>query len=173
MRIRKITATALMSAVICASSLLYIPFAVPLTLQTFAVFFALFTLGGRYGTLSVFVYICIGAAGLPVFSGFGGGIARLFDASGGYIFGFLFAALAYWLITSRVLCRAARLFAAAVALAVIYAVGTAWYSFVYLGGVGSILSAAAVTVLPFVLPDILKILLAYFLSKRISSSIRP
>lgn len=173
MKIREITATAFMSAVICASSLIYIPFAVPLTLQTFAVFLALFTLGGKYGTLSVFVYICIGAAGLPVFSGFGGGIARLFDASGGYVFGFLFAALVYWLITSRAACRTARLFAAAVALAVIYAVGTAWYSFVYLGGFGSILSAAAVTVLPFVLPDILKLLLAYFLSKRISSSIRP
>ena len=55
-----------------------IPFGyIAFTMQTFAVMLALFTLGGKWGTASVFVYLLLGAVGLPVFSGFQGGLGVL------------------------------------------------------------------------------------------------
>ena len=63
------------------------------SLQSFAVFLALGTLGGKRGTVCVAVYLLLGAVGLPVFTGFQGGIATFFDLFAGYRWGFLLAAL--------------------------------------------------------------------------------
>ncbi|MBR6474866.1 MAG: biotin transporter BioY, partial [Lachnospiraceae bacterium] len=83
------------AALIAACSWITIPFMVPFTLQTFAVFTIVGLLGGRKGFLSILVYILLGAVGLPVFSGFKGGIGVLAGTTGGYIIGFLFIALIY------------------------------------------------------------------------------
>ena len=53
-------------------------------------------LGGKRGTLSVLVFILLGAIGVPVFAGFSGGIGVLAGTTGGYIIGFLFSALVMW-----------------------------------------------------------------------------
>ena len=74
---------------------------VPFTLQTFAVFAALGTLGGRRGTYAVGAYLLLGLAGAPVFSGFQGGAGVLLGATGGYILGFLASAALYWALTAR------------------------------------------------------------------------
>ena len=74
---------------------------VQFTLQTFAVFMALITLGGRRGLYVTVVYLLMGAVGVPVFSGFRGGLSVLLDTTGGYIIGFVASALVYWLVTSR------------------------------------------------------------------------
>lgn len=63
---------------------------VPATLQTFAMAFAGFVLGSKKGTLTIFIYILLGTIGIPVFSGFTGGIGVLLGVTGGFIFGFLF-----------------------------------------------------------------------------------
>ena len=63
------------------------------------IFLALGLLGGKYVTVAITLYIALGAVGLPVFSGFRGGIGALIGNTGGYIIGFLCAALLYWLIT--------------------------------------------------------------------------
>ena len=68
---------ALAAVLICVCSWISIPMAVPFILQTFAVFCVLELLGGRRGTIAVCVYILLGAVGLPVFSGFTGGIGKL------------------------------------------------------------------------------------------------
>ena len=87
------------AALIAICSWISIPTAVPFTFQTFAVFFVLMLLGGEKGTISILVYILIGAAGAPVFSGFGAGIGVLLGSTGGYILGFLFIGLIYILFT--------------------------------------------------------------------------
>ena len=69
---------------------------IPATLQTFGVFAALLFLGGRNGTCAVAVYLLLGAVGLPVFSGFRGGLGVLLEAPGGYLIGFLIGALVYF-----------------------------------------------------------------------------
>ena len=83
--------------VIC--SWINIPTAVPFTLQTFAVFFILMLLGGERGTISILIYILLGAIGVPVFAGFSGGIGILLGNTGGYILGFVFIGLIYTLFT--------------------------------------------------------------------------
>ena len=69
------------------------PWNIPFTLQTFGVALCGYLLGPWYGTASIFVYIALGAVGVPVFSGFKGSIGVLAGMTGGYILGFLFMAL--------------------------------------------------------------------------------
>ena len=85
MRTRDLARAALFAALIAICSWISIPTAVPFTLQTFAVFLALGVLGGKLGTLSVAVYLLLGAVGLPVFAGFQGGLGALLGATGGYL----------------------------------------------------------------------------------------
>ena len=92
---------ALFAVLMAVCAWITIPMTVPFTLQIFAVFAALATLGGHRGTYAVAVYLLLGAVGVPVFSGFRGGIGVLLDTTGGYIIGFVAAALVYWLLTAR------------------------------------------------------------------------
>ena len=78
-----------------AASVDTVPLTVPFTLQTFAVFAVLLILGGENGTMATAVYVIMGAIGLPVFSGFGGGPGIIFGKTGGYIIGFIFIGLIY------------------------------------------------------------------------------
>ena len=129
---KDIALTALFVAVMAVCSWISIPATVPFTLQTFGVFLSVGLLGGKRGSLAVLVYLLLGAVGLPVFSGFTGGIGHLLGPTGGYIIGFIFSALLMWL--------AERLFGKSVAvlavsmiagLIVCYAFGTSWFMSVY------------------------------------------
>ena len=165
---RSITAAALFCALLCLSAALSIPAAVPITLQTLVLFLMFFSLGGRASLIVTAVYIAIGAVGLPVFSGMTGGIFRLFDATGGFIFGFIVASLVYLLLEPLVRKKEGlKLVAATLALISLYATGTLWYTLVYLGGTQTLGAALAVTVLPFIIPDVIKLYVAYLISKRI------
>ena len=75
---------AVFAVVMAICSWISIPATVPFTLQTFGVFLAVGVLGGKRGTLSILVYILLGAVGVPVFAGFSGGIGSLFGNAGGY-----------------------------------------------------------------------------------------
>ena len=88
---------AICAALIVICSWISIPTAVPFTLQTFAVFASLGLLGGKKGTLSVLVFLILGAIGLPVFANFGGGLGVLLGSTGGYLIGFIFMGLIYML----------------------------------------------------------------------------
>lgn len=172
---RQLAACALMTAVICVCSWLSVPAPVPFTMQTFAIFAALFLLGGRLGGMSVAAYVLLGAVGLPVFSGFAGGIGRLLGPTGGYVMGFLLMPAVYrllgrWSGGSRL--RAA--LAAALGLSVCYATGTAWLLWGYTGGAGAISVGAALSmyVLPFLIPDAVKLFLAVWLAWAIKKRIK-
>ena len=161
---------ALFAAVISVTAMISVPIPVPLTLQTFGVFAALFTLGGKNGSIAVALYLAIGAVGLPVFSSFTGGFGRLFDLTGGFIWGFLVAALVYWALEAVFAKR--RYFqplASALALVLIYALGCLQFMLVSGSGAG-IISALVSCVFPFILPDVVKISLAYIVSKRIKKA---
>ena len=88
---------ALGAVLISICSWISIPTTVPFTMQTFAVFFVLSALGGKRGTVAIIVYILLGAVGIPVFSNFTSGIGILLGNTGGYIVGFVFMGLVYWL----------------------------------------------------------------------------
>ena len=168
--VKDMTLVALFAAVISVTSFISIPLgAVPITMQTFGVFSALLLLGGRRGTAAVAVYIAIGALGLPVYSGFTGGVGRLFDATGGFIFGFLAAALAFWLL-SRLLGSSlvATAVSAALSHLVLYIVGASWLFFGYSDGRGFLPTLAA-ALLPCLFPDAVKLTLAIFVCEKIKN----
>lgn len=161
---------ALGAVIITVCSWISIPTAIPFTMQTFAVFAVLGLLGGKRGTISILVYILLGAVGVPVFAGFSGGFGILLGPTGGYIIAFLLMALLYWLLEK--LCGkklSVRIAAMAAGLLLCYAFGTAWFLFVYAGRSEAMTLGAALTacVVPFIIPDIVKIALAVFLSERV------
>lgn len=163
--------TAVFAAVIAVCSILSIPVGeVPVTLQTFAVCLTAALLGWKRGTLAVLVYVLLGAVGLPVFAGMSGGVGILAGPTGGYILGFIPAALIIGLAADRFDRRAVPLIFAMVAgVLVCYAVGTVWFMVVtHMGLVESLMMC----VVPFLIPDAVKIAVAMILSNRLSKVVR-
>ena len=168
-RVRDLTRIGLFAALIVICAWISIPTKPPFTLQTFAVFAAALILGRRRGTLAVAVYLVAGAMGVPVFAGFGAGIAALFGATGGYIIGFLPAAWIAGYVSEKSSAKTlGKVLGCAAGLLVCYALGTAWFITVYArtGGAVDVLTALGMCVLPFIVPDALKIALAILLSQR-------
>ena len=168
MKVRKMARCALFAALLTLCAWLCVPVGdSAFTLQTFGVFLALGLLGGKWGTVSILVYLLLGAAGAPVFSGFRGGIGALAGTTGGYLVGFLFSGLIYWLI-----CRntgKSQILAMVLGLLGCYLFGTLWFYYGYLRegsslGVGFILLKCVV---PYVFPDAVKLTLAFWLTRRL------
>ena len=166
---------ALFAVLMAVCAWITVPMTVPFTLQIFAVFAALATLGGRRGTYAVAVYLLLGAVGLPVGAGFQGGLGWLLGTTGGYIVGFLCIALVYWLLTAKLgdsfPVKAA---ACVLGLAVCYAFGTAWFLVLYARTTGPIGVTAALgwCVFPYIVPDLLKLALALLLSRRVEKFLK-
>ena len=163
------------AALIAICSWISIPTAVPFTLQTFAVFFVLLSLGGERGTLATLVYVLLGAVGVPVFAGFSGGIGVLLGSTGGYIIGFLFTGIIYIIFTKFVSKKiVVKIIALVLGLAVCYAFGTAWFMNVYIKTSGEVglLTVLGWCVFPFIIPDLIKLALAVVIAKRIEPVIK-
>ena len=153
------------AALIAVCAWISIPADVPFTLQTFAIFAVCGLLGGKRGTVSVLVYLLLGAVGAPVFAGFRGGFASLIGTTGGYLVGFILLALIIALAQARWgLGQWVFVLSAAVGLLVCYAFGTAWFLIVYTRtGAITLGVVLAKCVLPFLLPDAIKLALATLL----------
>ncbi|MCI6359895.1 MAG: biotin transporter BioY [Clostridiales bacterium] len=165
---------ALFAALIAVCAWISIPATVPFTLQTFAIFAALGLLGGKRGTVAVAVYLLLGAVGVPVFAGFQGGIGALLGTTGGYLLGFLLTALIVWGMEARFGSKTGVfLLSAVLGMLVCYAFGTAWYLVVYALTKGAISLATALgwCVVPFLIPDAVKIALAVLLRGRLKRHI--
>ena len=161
---------ALFVALMAICAWITIPAAVPFTMQTFGVFLALLLLGGKRGAICMAVYLLLGAVGVPVFSGFRGGVSALVGSTGGYLVGFIVSALLMWALTGFARRNRWTLAVAlAVSLLACYAFGTVWFVVVSVraGKAMTFGTALSFCVLPYILPDAAKIWLAYFLSKRL------
>ncbi|CUN11662.1 biotin transporter BioY [Blautia hydrogenotrophica] len=157
--------------VIAIGSWISIPTMIPFTLQTFAVFITVGILGGKRGAAAVSLYILLGVVGIPVFAGFKGGIGVLLGNTGGYILGFLLTVLVMWGIEKLFGKKTVTLlFSMILGLIVCYAFGTAWFITVYMRTSGNIgvMTVLSWCVIPFILPDLVKIALAILVSKRVS-----
>ena len=166
---------ALFAVLMAVCAWITLPLPVPFTLQTFAVCAAMGILGGRRSTWAVAMYLLLGAVGLPVFSGFKGGLGALLGTTGGYILGFLAMPLVYWLVTALLGERLPVMAAAMVlGLAVCYAFGTIWFVALYTRTSGPITVGAALgmRVVPFVVPDLVKMGLALALSRRLRDRLK-
>ena len=161
---------AVFAVIMAICSWISIPAAVPFTLQTFGVFVAVGVLGGKRGTLSILVFILLGAIGVPVFAGFSGGIGVLAGTTGGYIIGFLFSALVMWAMEKLPGKNAfTQILSMILGLVVCYAFGTVWFMAVYSRANGPVGLAAVLgwCVIPFIIPDLVKIAVAFGLSKKL------
>lgn len=157
---------AVFTVLIAICSWISIPMTVPFTLQTFAIFLSVSILGGRRGTMAVLVYVLLGAVGIPVFAGFTGGPGIILNTTGGYIIGFILSALVMWL-TENLFGKKlpVQILSMVLGLLACYAVGTVWFMFVYMRqtgavGLGTVLGWC---VIPFIIPDAVKIALALML----------
>ncbi len=158
---KKLVTCALCAAILCVMAPFSIPIGpVPLSLATFAVLFAAFFLGGKWGTVAVGIYLLLGAVGVPVFSGFAGGVQKLVGPTGGYLVGYLPMAFitgglsTLWAKKKSGWQRFALMFLAAViGTAVLYAFGTAWFCHVMKR---TVWEALALCVIPFLPGDAAK-----------------
>lgn len=151
--------TALMAAVMCVLGPLTVPIgAVPISLANFVICLTAWLLGPKFGTLSVAVYLCIGLIGVPVFSGYGAGLAKLAGPTGGYLVGYLLLALIGGLFIEK---SNGNPVVSGIGLvlgdAACYVLGTAWFVFQMQCELGYALS---VCVYPFIALDLAKIVVS-------------
>ena len=163
--------TAVGAVLIAICSWISIPTTIPFTLQTFAVFTVLLMLGGERGTLATVVYVIMGAVGLPVFANFTGGMGIILGNTGGYILGFIFMGLIHIFVTKVFGDRLIpEIISLVIGLIVCYTFGTAWFMYVYMKSTGpvGVLTVLSWCVFPFVIPDLIKMVLAFVIAKRIN-----
>ncbi|MCR4771852.1 MAG: biotin transporter BioY [Oscillospiraceae bacterium] len=172
---RDIAYTAAAAALMTVCSWLTVPYTVPFTMQTFAVSCSLVMLGGRKGTAAILLHILMGMAGLPVFSGFRGGVGHLLGPTGGYILGFVLSGLCWTVFEKKLPGKkaAAKYAVLLLGLVLCYLAGTLWFTAVYArrGSAAGFVSALSVCVAPYVLPDLAKLALALYVGERVRRSV--
>lgn len=188
--IRDMCYIALFTALIVVCTYIAFPIGtIPVTLQTLAVCMAGGFLGWKRGTLSVIVYILLGVCGIPVFSGFHNFYALIIGPTTGYVVGFIFTALIVG-FTSDNLHKigdraknktAGQIFelillavAMVVGIAVCYLFGTLWFTPIAYGSVtaANLQKTLTVCVYPFIVVDLVKIVIAAFLVNRLKRFVK-
>lgn len=157
-----ITQTSLMTALIAVTAQISLPiFAVPMTLQTFAVCLAGFFLGQYYGTVSVLIYLALGAVGMPVFAGWQGSLGTLAGPTGGFLVGFLPLVFLCGIPTKSKLLASILPYTG---LFLCHLLGIFWFSY----SMGNTLATAFLIVsAPYLFKDIISCFLAKILSKKL------
>ena len=157
-------------ALLSISAWLVIPFPVSITLQTMVLFLIAFISDWKDSLLAVGLYLLLGCLGAPIFSGFSGGLGVLLGYTGGYLLAFPFMVLIIggfkqWLGNSRSI----QILSSSIALLVCYTMGSGWYYFNYTSSSGTMspLLLLSICVIPFLLPDLLKLTLAILLADKI------
>lgn len=162
---------ALFAAATCVLAPLSVPIGpVPISLTNLVVFASAYVLGWKRGTLTYIVYLLIGLAGLPVFSGFTGGVGKLAGPTGGYLVGFIFTGAICGIFFGRFDRKVVPGFIGMIlGMIVAYAFGTAWFCI----STGSTVAAAlTICVFPFIIGDIAKMVVTVLVGPVIAKGIR-
>jgi len=169
MKARNMALCGLFTAVLAICAWISVPMGdTVITLQTFGIFLTLGLLGGKRGTVTVLVYLLLGAIGAPVFSGFRGGLGALLGTTGGYIFGFMSTSILYWIMTSIKDTPRIRLIAMVLGLLLCYICGSWWYLTRYLTAAQTTLGLVLLKcVVPYLIPDAIKLTLAWILTGKL------
>jgi biotin transport system substrate-specific component len=160
--VKKLTSAALLTAVtiVLAQISVMTPWGVPFTLQTFAIALCGYVLGARMGFTSVMTYIIMGAAGVPVFSNFRGGLSIIFGLTGGFIFGFIPFVLLCGLAVKRKSAVSSILLGVA-GLVICHILGVLQFSFITSSNITQSLILVS---LPYLIKDFVSVFSAYYLS---------
>lgn len=167
---RTIALIALMTAVTCVLAPLSLPIGpVPISLTNLAIYFSLYILGMKKGTISYVVYLAIGLVGVPVFSGFTGGPGKLIGPTGGYLIGFVPMAIIAGILIDKFNGKFVQSMVGMVLGTVVcYALGTVWLAY---QGQMNFMAALWAGVIPFIPGDLIKMVLAGFFGPRIRKAI--
>lgn len=172
-RTKNMAVIGLMTAVICTAAPFSIPIPispVPISLTNFIIFIAVYVLGMRSASICVVLYLILGTAGLPVFSSFSGGLAKLAGPTGGYLAGFVLLALIQGFVLERF---PGKKYGAVpgmiIGMAVCYALGTTWLAW----QTGQSFAAAlTIGVLPYLPADAVKIIIAAITGPKLRAAVR-
>lgn len=147
------------AAILSVLSVLAIPMpsGMPVTLQTFAVALCGYVLGAKRGVMTVFVYLLLGAIGIPVYAGMHGGISWLFSYTGGFLWGFVLLALLCGTAVTRKHI-AAQVGASGIGLVICHALGVLHYAQV---AALTIPAAYLAVSAPYLIKDIISLAGAY------------
>ena len=162
---------AVFSALISVCAWIYIPTAVPFTMQTFGVALLILISDTKKSLLSISIYIMLGLIGIPVFSGFQGGPSVLLGKTGGYILGFIPMVIISSLLIKHLPKRfMLKFIALLIGQVSCYIFGTLWFVFLYGKSAEnmSFITALSVCVLPYIIPDLIKLSSAILVAKRIT-----
>ena len=168
-------------AILTVCAWITIPFgAIPVTLQTFAVALIGALFGAARGALVVLVYFIMGLIGIPVFSSFNAGVAALLGPTGGYLIGFVFSVLTVGLFSiipvKNKIAKTAIVYGGAIlGMIICYFFGTLWFITVYNRGSAEAVSVAAalsLCVVPFLLPDAVKLFFGSLLGVRLKGAVK-
>lgn len=167
-KIQNLTLIALMSAILCIMGPIVIPIGmVPMSFTNMAIYLTIILLDKKRATISVAIYLLIGFVGLPVFAGFTGGAGKLLGPTGGYLIGYLGLSWISGFIMERL--EKSKILALCLGTICLYLVGTIW---LMLQSKLGFATAISVGVLPFLIFDIIKILVAIALGNSIKKRIR-
>ena len=171
---RRLVLIAMMTAITCILAPLSIPIPVspvPISLTNLVLLISVYILGWKDASISFIIYLLLGLAGLPVFSGFSGGLGKIAGPTGGYLAGFIFmtviAGLAVDIFSGK---RLPAVIGMALGTAVAYAFGTAWLA---IQMDLTYISALSIGVLPYLAGDTLKIILAVIAGPMLKKRLRP
>ena len=147
-----------------------LPTKVPVTLQTFAIALAGYFLGLKGGTLSALIYVILGAVGLPVFSGWSGGLGIITGFTGGFIYGFIpmaaLCGLGAKFCSDKVSGKIIAVILGIAGLACTHLFGAVQYAVLSNISLGKSLALVSV---PFLLKDIISVAVAYLISIEVVS----
>lgn len=164
--VKQMSLAAIMTAVTCILSPISLNIGpVPISLGTFAVSLSVCILGRNLGMLSYLLYLLLGFIGLPVFSNYGAGVEKLLGPTGGYLIGMIFLTFIGGFAVEKFSKSPIKQYLGLMlGIAFCYLLGTLWLGKVLSMDFGKALS---VGVIPFILPDAIKVLLALVLGKKI------
>ena len=171
MKTKDLIYVGLCCAVLTVCAYITVPYAVPFTMQTFGVFLTVGLLGKKKGSAAILVYIILGCIGIPVFSGMRGGISVLLSNTGGYIAGFLIGGYISGLLIEK---TGKLLIPMCIGNLVCYVFGSIWYFAVYTKNTGavSLVWVLMTCVVPYIIPDFVKICLAAYMTKKLKPHIK-
>lgn len=171
---RRIVLIAMITAVTCILAPFSIPIPVspvPISLTNLVLLISIYVLGWKDATISFLVYLLLGAAGLPVFSGFAGGLGKIAGPTGGYLIGFIFMTIIAGIFVERFFDkRFLIVLGMALSTAVAYIFGTTWLAFQM---EIPFTSALSIGVLPYLPGDTAKIILAVITGPLLRTRLHP
>lgn len=171
MDIKVMTKTALITAVICVIAPLSISIgSVPISFTNLILYLGIYLLDTKHITISYIIYLLLGSAGLPVFSGFQGGIGKLVGPTGGYLVGFVFMIIISGVFVKKFSSnKILQLAGMIIGTFIAYIFGTMWFVFVNNTGIAEAFLAC---VAPFIVIDLIKMVIGMYVGGEIRKRLK-